>query len=35
LQYSFNDMLLTSESFQGGVDSNAQVNFNLRSFILR
>jgi len=28
-------MLLTSESFNGGVDSNAAVNFNLRSFILR
>ena len=35
LTYSFNDMLLTSESFNGGVDSNAAVNFNLRSFILR
>ena len=35
LTYSFNDMLLTSESFQGVVDSSAQVNFNLRSFILR
>ena len=35
LEYSFNNMLLTSESFNGGVDSNATVNFNLRSFILR
>ena len=35
LQYSFNDMLLTSESFQGSTNSNAAVNFNLRSFILR
>ena len=35
LEYSFNNMLLTSESFQGGVDANATVNFNLRSFILR
>ena len=35
LTYSFDDMLLTSESFLGGVDSNATVNFNLRSFILR
>tara|TARA_R110002020_G_scaffold193452_1_gene393771 strand:- start:6151 stop:6981 length:831 start_codon:yes stop_codon:yes gene_type:complete len=35
LTYSFDDMLLTSESFQGGVDSSATVNFNLRSFILR
>jgi hypothetical protein len=35
LRYSFNDMLLTSESFQAGVDSDAAINFNLRSFILR
>ena len=35
LTYSFDNMLLTSESFQGGTDSNAVVNFNLRSFILR
>ena len=35
LEYSFNDMLLTSESFQGEVNSNAAMNFNLRSFILR
>jgi len=35
LEYSFNDMLLTSESFQGDVNSNAAMNFNLRSFILR
>ena len=35
LTYSFDNMLLTSESFQGSTDSNAVVNFNLRSFILR
>ena len=35
LRYSFNDMLLTSESFQAGVSSDAAINFNLRSFILR
>jgi len=35
IRYSFDDMLLTSESFTAGVDSNARVNFNLRSFILR
>ena len=35
LSYSFDNMLLTSESFQGAVDSNAAANFNLRSFILR
>ena len=35
LEYSFNDMLLTSESFQGNANSNAAINFNLRSFILR
>jgi len=35
LLYSFDNMLLTSESFQEGADSNAVANFNLRSFILR
>jgi hypothetical protein len=35
LEYSFSGMLLTSESFQGGSNSNAAINFNLRSFILR
>tara|TARA_Y100000034_G_C6853205_1_gene387333 strand:+ start:23 stop:862 length:840 start_codon:yes stop_codon:yes gene_type:complete len=35
LSYSFDNMLLTSESFQGAVDSNAAATFNLRSFILR
>ena len=35
LKYSFDNMVLISESFQAGVDSNAEVNFNLRSFILR
>ena len=35
LSYSFDNMLLTSESFQGAVNSNAAANFNLRSFILR
>ena len=35
LTYSFDNMLLTSESFNGGADSNATVNFNMRSFILR
>jgi hypothetical protein len=35
LTYSFENMLLSSESFQGGVDSDASVNFSLRSFILR
>ena len=35
LSYSFDNMLLTSESFQGGAGSNATANFNLRSFILR
>tara|TARA_R110000751_G_scaffold249751_4_gene349381 strand:+ start:1527 stop:2366 length:840 start_codon:yes stop_codon:yes gene_type:complete len=35
LRYSFDNMLLTSESFRAAVDSNAEVNFNLRSFILR
>ena len=35
LSYSFDNMLLTSESFQGDAKSNAVANFNLRSFILR
>ncbi|HHZ97551.1 MAG TPA: hypothetical protein EYN67_18875 [Flavobacteriales bacterium] len=35
LSYSFDNMLLTSESFKGGAESNAVANFNLRSFILR
>ena len=35
LKYSFDDMLLTSESFSANNDSNARINFNLRSFILR
>jgi hypothetical protein len=35
LEYSFDNMLLTSESFSAGQDSNAGVNFNLRTFILR
>ncbi len=35
LEYSFDDMLLTSESFQASDQGNAGVNFNLRSFILR
>jgi hypothetical protein len=35
LRYDFDNMLLTSESFNGGVDSNVKMNFNLRSFILR
>ena len=35
LRYSFDNMLLTSESFQAGADSSAATNFNLRSFILR
>ena len=35
IRYSFDDMLLTSESFNGGADSDASVRFNLRSFILR
>ena len=35
LSYSFDNMLLTSESFQGAANSNAVANFNLRSFILR
>ena len=35
LEYSFDDMLLTSESFEMSDSSSAGVNFNLRSFILR
>ena len=35
LEYSFDNMLLTSESFQASAEGNAGVNFNLRSFILR
>jgi len=35
LEYSFSDMLLTSESFQASDRGNAGANFNLRSFILR
>jgi len=35
LVYSFDNMLLTSESFSAGEGSNAKVNFNLRTFILR
>ena len=35
LEYSFDNMLLTSESFQASDQGNAGVNFNLRSFILR
>ena len=35
LSYSFDNMLLTSESFGGDAKSNAVANFNLRSFILR
>ena len=35
LRYSFDDMLLTSESFSANNDSNARINFNLRSLILR
>lgn len=35
LRYSFDKMLLTSESFNADVNSSARVNFNLRSFILR
>lgn len=35
IEYSFQDMLLTSESFQASADGNAGANFNLRSFILR
>ena len=34
LEYSFDNMLLTSESFEASTNSNAGVNFNLRSFIL-
>jgi len=35
LKYSFDDMLLTSESFSANNDSNARINFNVRSIILR
>ena len=35
LSYSFDNMLLTRESFRAGEDSDATVNFNLRTFILR
>jgi hypothetical protein len=35
LDYSFDDMVLTSESFQASDQGNAGANFNLRSFILR
>ena len=35
LTYSFDNMLLTSESFSASSDSNATLNFNLRTFILR
>jgi len=35
LKYSFNDMLLVSESFQGGATDNASIDFALTSFILR
>ena len=35
LEYSFNNMLLTSESFQASSNGNAGANFNLRTFILR
>lgn len=35
LRYSFDDMLLTSQSFAGANESNARISFNLRSFILR
>ena len=35
LRYSFENMLLTSESFNGTSSSNATIDFNLRSFILR
>jgi hypothetical protein len=35
LTYSFDDMLLTSESFSATNTSDAGVNFNLRTFILR
>ena len=35
IRYSFDNMLLSSESFNGNNNSNATVDFNLRSFILR
>ena len=35
LTYSFNDMLLVSESFQAGATDNATIDFALTSFILR
>jgi len=35
LAYSFENMLLTTESFNASQDSDAGVNFNLRTFILR
>ena len=35
MRYSFDNMLLTSESFSASNSSNASVNFNLRTFILR
>jgi hypothetical protein len=35
LEYSFDNMLLTTESFNASQDSDAGVNFNLRTFILR
>lgn len=35
LTYSFDNMLLTSESFNAGTESNAKIDFNMRSFILR
>lgn len=35
LEYSFDNMLLTAESFEASDESNAAVSFNLRSFILR
>ena len=35
IRYSFDNMLLSSESFNGSNNSNATVDFNLRSFILR
>ena len=34
LTYSFDNMLLASESFQGDVGSNATINFSLRSSII-
>ena len=35
LTYSFEDMLLTSESFSASTEANAKIDFNMRSFILR